>query len=73
MQSDVRATIAAEVREEMARQGRSQRQLATLLEVDQGSTSLRLQGARSFRAEELVKIAGWLGVPVTRFIPERAA
>lgn len=70
MQPDVRGQIAAEVRAEMARQRRASRDLAALLGIDQGSASLRLQGERSFRAEELARVAEWLGVPVSQFIPE---
>lgn len=75
MPSDVRSQIATEVRAEMARQFKTQRDLAKLLAVDQGSASLRLQGERSFRAEELVRVAEWLDVPVTQFTDasERAA
>lgn len=51
----------------MARQFKTQRDLAALLSVDQGSASLRLQGERSFRAEELVAVAEWLDVPVAQF------
>ena len=74
MQPDVRDHIAAEVRAEMGRQFKSQTDLAELLGVDQGSASLRLRGTRSFRSEELVAIADWLGVPVAQFLPrERVA
>jgi len=69
MPLDVRGQIAAEVRAEMARQMKGQRELAELLGVDQGSTSLRLQGERSFRAEELVRVAEWLGIPIGRLTP----
>lgn len=59
----------------MARQFKTQRDLGELLGVDQGSASLRLQGERSFRAEELVRVAHWLDVPVGQFteIPAAAA
>ncbi len=70
-----REHIAAEVRAELARQQKVQRDLAAVLQVDAGSANLRLSGKRSFRAEELVTIADWLGVPVIQFLgaPERAA
>lgn len=74
MQPDVRGHVATEVRAEMGRQFKSQSDLAELLEIDQGSASLRLRGLRSFRTEELVAIAEWLGVPVAQFLPgERVA
>lgn len=68
MQPDVRAEIAANVRAELGRAQKQQGELAELLGVDGGSASLRLQGKRSFRAEELAAIADWLGIPVTRFM-----
>lgn len=64
MPTDVRASIAASVRAEMARRSKTQRDLAALLGVDQQSISLRCRGERSFRAEELVAIASWLDVPL---------
>lgn len=63
----IRQRIAAEVRAEIARQGVTHRQLGNVLGLDQSSTSLRIQGRRPFRAEELVAVAGFLGVPVTQF------
>lgn len=76
MQPDDRRTaIAREVRAEMGRQQKTHRELAAVLGLDQGSTSLRIGGHRSFRAEELAATAEWLGVPVAAFLiePERAA
>ena len=72
MPTDVRDLIAKEVRAEMARQDKTQDDMAVVLDVDQAAISLRLRGKRSFRAEELVKIAAWLGVSATKFIPETA-
>jgi transcriptional regulator with XRE-family HTH domain len=74
MQPDVvRSHLASEVRAEMARQSKTQRDLAAVIDVDQGSAGLRLRGERAFRAEELVLVAQWLGVPVARFIPDEVA
>jgi len=78
MRDNVRDHIARLVREEMDRQGKRHRELAAVLGVDQSSTTLRINGRRSFRAEELVKVAAWLQVPVDRLLPsptvsERAA
>lgn len=70
---DVRAEIAANVRAELGRAQKQQGDLAALLGVDGGSASLRLQGKRSFRAEELAKIADWLDIPVTRLMPDEVA
>lgn len=70
--TEIREHIAAEVRAELARQRITQRQVADILEMVQPAVQLRLSGARPFRAEELVKLAGALGVPVSRFVPESA-
>jgi transcriptional regulator with XRE-family HTH domain len=64
---DVRSRIAAEVRAEMARQNRTQRALALAIGIDQASAGVRLQGKRPFKAEELVAVAAWLGVPIGQF------
>jgi transcriptional regulator with XRE-family HTH domain len=64
-----RTVIAGHVRAEMARQCKTQRDLAEVLGIDEGSTSLRFRGARSFRAEELVQVADWLGVPIGQLVP----
>lgn len=70
MATDVRDLIAQEVRAEMARQDKTQDEMSAVLDIDQAAISLRLRGRRSFRAEELVKIAAWLGVPVSKFMVE---
>ena len=69
MQSDVRKTVAGEVRAELARQEKSWRQLAEGIGVDRESVRRAMKGERSFRIEELTAIAVWLGVPVTQFLP----
>lgn len=69
MPTDVRASIAAEVRAELARQHKTQREVAAVLGLDQSSTWQRLRGSRSFRAEELAAIAAWLEVPAAQFMP----
>jgi transcriptional regulator with XRE-family HTH domain len=70
---DRRAAIASAVLAEMTAQGKTQRELADVLGIDQGSTFLRVRGRRSFRAEEIVAIAEWLGRPVEQFASERVA
>jgi transcriptional regulator with XRE-family HTH domain len=72
---DVRLTerIAAAVRAELARQQKTQREAAAIIGQTQQAVQVRLAGKRSFRAEELAKLAEALGVPVTRFIPETAS
>jgi transcriptional regulator with XRE-family HTH domain len=69
MPTDVREHIAAEVRAELARQGKTQRDIAAVLDLPQPSVQLRLAGKRSFRAEELALLAESLGVPVSQFMP----
>ncbi|HZN72438.1 MAG TPA: helix-turn-helix transcriptional regulator [Micromonosporaceae bacterium] len=73
MPSNVRDQIAAEVRAELARQQKTQRQAGEVLDLPQPSVQLRLKGERAFRAEELVKLAAWLGVPVEQFLPAPAS
>jgi len=73
MANEVRAKIAAEVRAEVARQKKSQREIASMLGVDQAGAWRRLNGEQPWRADELVKLAEALGVPVAQFLGERAA
>lgn len=67
-----REAIAAEVRAEVARQQKSQREVGEILGLPQPSVQLRLKGSRPFRAEELVVLARAFGVPVERFLPPQA-
>jgi transcriptional regulator with XRE-family HTH domain len=67
-----RDAIAAEVRAEVARQQKSQREIGEILGLPQPSVQLRLKGERAFRAEELAALAAALGVPVERFFPAPA-
>jgi transcriptional regulator with XRE-family HTH domain len=66
----LRQAIAAEVRAEVARQGKSLNEIAEVLGVDKGSASRRMWGQRSFRAEELSMVADLLGVSVAQFVPK---
>lgn len=63
-----RKAIAAEVRAELARQNKTQRELGSVLGLPQSSIQLRLTGSRPFRGEELAMMAGWLHVSVERFL-----
>jgi transcriptional regulator with XRE-family HTH domain len=65
-----RQRIAAEVRAEMARQQKTQREVGEILDLPQASIYLRLQAKRAFRAEELAKLAEAFGVPISRFFPD---
>lgn len=64
-----REAIAAEVRAEVARQRKTQREVGVVLGLPQSVVQLRLKGERPFRAEELAKLAEAFGVPVERFFP----
>lgn len=68
-----RQRIAANVRAEMARLGKTQREIADLLGAVQPVISLRLQGKRAWRAEELATIAAAWDIPIGEFYRERAA
>lgn len=57
----------------MARQQRLQHELGEILGLPQQSISARMRGRTPFRAEELVALADWLGVPVSKFTPEGVA
>ena len=65
--------IAAEVRAELARQNKSHREVAAWLDLAQPAVTLRIQGRRPWRAEELATIAAHLGVPAGQFFEGRAA
>lgn len=53
----------------MARQSKTQAELAEALGMPKQVISLRMLGRRAFRAEELAAIANWLGVPIGVFVP----
>jgi transcriptional regulator with XRE-family HTH domain len=65
--------VAAEIRAELARQEKPQLQLAELLGISQVSISRRLRGQTAIDVNELSKIAEYLGVPMSQFLPELAA
>jgi len=75
MQLSVMQAMASQVRAELARQQRSQADVAGVLAISQSSVSRRLSGTQPFSAPELARLATWLGVPVAEFYrtPERAA
>jgi energy-converting hydrogenase Eha subunit A len=65
--------VAAEVRAEMARQRVSQQPIADALGISRQALSRRMTGEIPFDVAELESIAGFLGVPVSRFWPAVAA
>lgn len=60
--------ITREIRAEMGRQRRNQREIADLIGLSQTQVSKRFAGLIEFRPSELEKIADYLGVPVTQFV-----
>lgn len=70
MQEKLQELIATEVRAEMARQNRTQRELGAAVGLDQGTVSRCLSGDRAFRAHELVLVARFLGKSVEHFAPD---
>lgn len=72
MPSNDRAKIAAEVRAELARQRKTQRDVAGILGIPQQSVQMRLAGRTPFRAEELAALAEALGVSVSSFFADPA-
>jgi predicted XRE-type DNA-binding protein len=66
----IRGAIATEVRAELARQQRTQREIGAIIGLPQASVQMRLKGITPFRAEELVMIADAIGVPISRLIPD---
>ena len=63
--------VAAEVRAEMARQRRTQAELAEHLNVSQAAVSRRLVGLVPFDVSELDEVAAFLGVPLADLLPTR--
>jgi transcriptional regulator with XRE-family HTH domain len=62
MQDDARERVAANVRAELARAGKNQSDLARAMDISRQNVSQRLLGRSAFKAEEIVRIAHWLGV-----------
>jgi transcriptional regulator with XRE-family HTH domain len=60
---------AAEVRAELARQRIPQSALAYVLKMSEVSISRRLRGETPFDVNELVAVAEFLNLPITRFLP----
>ena len=65
--------VAAEVRAEMGRQGRTAKELAVVLGVSATTARSRMSGAVVIDVVELLLVATWLDVPVERLaLRERA-
>ena len=61
--------VAAEVRAEAARNRVTQQRLASVLGIDKGSMSRRMNGHQPFTVDELAAVADELHVPVQRLLP----
>jgi len=68
MSESLTTTVAAEVRAEMARQRRSQRQVADALGVSNTYVWRRLTGEVAFDLTELEAVAAYLDRPVDQFM-----
>lgn len=62
MQDDARERVAANVRAEISRAGRTASDAARWLGMSKQALSPRLRGERAFRAEEIAALARWLAV-----------
>jgi predicted XRE-type DNA-binding protein len=69
MANELATEIAAHVRAEISRQMKPQRELVELLGISQAQVSERVRGDVEWRISELVKVAGFLGVPLSRLVP----
>lgn len=72
MEREPRQHIAAEIRAEVARQRKRQNEMAAILGLTQQGLSLKLNGYRPFTAEELARLAAFLGVSTDQFMPQPA-
>jgi transcriptional regulator with XRE-family HTH domain len=67
------AAVGAEVRAELARQRRTQAELATALGITPATAARRLDGTSPFNLIELATVANWLDVPIRQFRVDSAA
>lgn len=59
--------IAANVRAEVARAGLTQKEIAQVLNLSTATTSDRFKNKKSFKNDELLKVAQHLGINVLAF------
>lgn len=64
----VRATVASNIRAEMARASVPQVRVAAVLGISQTAVSKRLRGVIAWRVDEVVKVAALIGVPLADLI-----
>lgn len=65
--------VANNVRAEMARARRTQVEACGVLGISQPSLSRRLAGEVAFSVDELIDLAGWLGVDFSSLIQQGSA
>lgn len=73
MSETITASVAAEVRAELARQRIPQRRVGEVIGMSQTAAWRRLRGDVPFDIAELSLVADLLGVPVAHFLPTAAA
>ena len=71
--SVMQSLLAANIRAELARKGKTQADLAELLGITQQGISRRMLGHVDFRLGEITKIADFLGVTVAALLSEAVA
>lgn len=62
--------MVANIRAELARAHVTQGAAADVIGVSGPQFSARMSGRMDFRVHEVFALAGWLGVPVSRFLPD---
>jgi transcriptional regulator with XRE-family HTH domain len=72
-QAGLREAVAEILRVEMARRRMTQRKLADATGLSQSYIGRRMTGEMPFTTDDLHKIAGVLGMPVSALIPNDAA
>ncbi|QLQ37951.1 helix-turn-helix domain-containing protein [Micromonospora robiginosa] len=72
MRKNIAEHISSEVRAELARQRRPQRDIADVLGISVNQVSERIRGDVEWRVSELVAVADLLGVPLIQFLPAPA-
>lgn len=65
-----RRAVAANVRAELARSGKTGADAARELGISRQAMHPRMTGQRAFRAEEIASLAHWLGVPTSRLLAD---
>lgn len=73
MSEAITASVAAEVRAELARQQIPQREVGVALGMSQAAAWRRLKGDVPFDVAELAAVAEMLGVPLSKFLPTEAS